>query len=43
MKTAIMIASDAGAQIAGLLRKELGQEVTVFSVKERESVCRLTR
>lgn len=41
MKTAIMIASDAGAQIAGLLRKELGQEVTVFSVKEREECVQI--
>ncbi len=41
MKTAIMIASDAGAQIAGLLRKELGQEVTVFSVKEREKCVQI--
>ena len=36
-----MIASDAGAQIAGLLRKELGQEVTVFSVKEREKCVQI--
>ena len=41
MKTAIMIASDAGAQIAGLLRKELGQEVTVFSVKERKECVQI--
>lgn len=41
MKTAIIIASDAGAQTAGIIRKELGKEVVVFSVAEREGCVRI--
>lgn len=41
MKTAIIIASDAGAQTAGKLRKEMGQEATVFSVAERRECVRI--
>lgn len=36
MRTAIIIASDAGARIAGLVRQELGKDAEVFSVAERE-------
>lgn len=36
MKIAILIASDAGAKTAGLIRQELKEEITVFSVVERE-------
>ena len=36
MKIAIIIASDAGAETARVLRKELGEEATVFSVAARE-------
>lgn len=41
MKTAIIIASDAGAQTAGMLCRELGREATVFSVAERERCERI--
>lgn len=41
MKTAIIIASDAGAQTAGMLCRELGREATVFSVAEREGCERI--
>lgn len=40
MKLAIIIASDSGAKTAGLIRKELKDEVSVFSVAEREG-CNL--
>lgn len=36
MKTAIIIASDAGAQTAGIIRQELGKDAYVFSVAERQ-------
>lgn len=40
MKTAIIIASDAGAQTAGIIRQELGKDVDIFSVTGREGcVC----
>lgn len=41
MKTAIIIASDAGAQTAGMIRKELNDEVSVFSVAERDDCVRI--
>lgn len=41
MKTAIIIASDAGAKTAGVLRRELGQDAAVFSVAEREECERI--
>lgn len=41
MKTAIIIASDAGAQTAGTIRKELNDEVSVFSVAERDDCVRI--
>ncbi len=36
MRIAVVIASDAGAQVAGRIRQELGKEVRVFSVVRRE-------
>lgn len=36
MKIAILIASDAGAKTAGVIRQELKEEIAVFSVAERE-------
>lgn len=41
MKIAIIIASDAGAQTAALIRREFGKEVCVFSVAEREGCERI--
>ena len=41
MKIAIIIASDAGALTAGVLQRELGREVTVFSVAVRENCVRI--
>lgn len=38
MKTAMIIASDAGARTAGIIREELGKEVDLFSVSERSGV-----
>ena len=37
MRIAVVIASDAGAQLAGKIRQELGKEVRVFSVGRREN------
>lgn len=36
MKIAVLIASDAGAETAGIIRQELKEEITVFSAIERE-------
>lgn len=36
MKIAILVASDQGAKIAGQIRKELKEEVALFSVTERQ-------
>lgn len=41
MKTAIIIASDNGAQTAGVLCKELREEATVFSVTNREGCVQI--
>ena len=41
MKTAIVIASDNGAQTAGVICKELKDDVTVFSVRDREGCVRI--
>ena len=41
MKTAMIIASDAGARTAGIIREELGKEVDLFSVSERSGCVRI--
>lgn len=41
MKIAILIASDAGAETTRVIRQELKEEVTVFSVAEREECVRI--
>ena len=37
----MIIASDAGARIAGIIREELGKEVDLFSVSERSGCVRI--
>lgn len=41
MKTAIIIASDSGAELARIIRKELTGEVTSFSVTDREECTKI--